>query len=65
MQHSVNERKGLLALAFIVLAIFVFAQAKLFSAPVLVSENGLGLLVLSVVLVVIGSVFATKSIRRV
>lgn len=65
MSHLVNERKGLLALCLISLGIFLLSQSKLFAAPVLVSEKGLGLLLLSVVLMVSGSVLVAKAIHRV
>lgn len=65
MPHLVNERKALLAVCFISLAIFSITQIKLVAAPVLVSEKGLGLLFLSMVLLVSGSVLVAKAIRGV
>lgn len=65
MPHLVNERKALLALCLIGLGTLVLTQLKLFAAPVLVSEKGLGLLLLSGVLLVSGAVLAAKAIRSV
>lgn len=65
MPHLVNERKAMLAISFISLAILTLTQVKLFAAPVLVSEKGLGLLLLAIVLLASGFVLVTKAIRRV
>lgn len=65
MPHLVNERKALLALCLIGLGILVLTQIKLFAAPVLVFEKGLGLLLLAMALLISGSVLVVKAIRRV
>jgi hypothetical protein len=65
MPHLVNEKKALLAIGFISLAILILTRVKLFAAPVLVSEKGLGLLLLAMVLLAGGFVLAAKGIRRV
>lgn len=65
MPHLVNERKALLAIGFISLAILILTQINLFAAPVLVSEKGLGLLLLSMILLTSGFVLVAKAIRRV
>lgn len=65
MAHLVNERKVLLAVCFIGLGVLILSQTKLFAAPVVVSEKGLGLLLLVVVLLVSGFVLFAKAIRKV
>ena len=65
MSHLVNERKALLALCLIGLGLLVLTQIKLFIKPVLASEKGMGLLLLAIVLLVSGTVLATKAIRRI
>jgi hypothetical protein len=64
MPHRVNERRVLLGLASISLAVFLFAKAKLFPAPVLVSEKGLGLLFLALLLLVGGFLLVTKAVKK-
>jgi hypothetical protein len=65
MPHLVNERKALLAFCFISLAILTLTQIQLFATPVRVSEKGLGLLLLAMVLLASGMVLGAKAIRRV
>jgi hypothetical protein len=65
MPHFVNEKKALLALALISLGILILTQTKLFAAPIIISEKGLGLLLLSMALLIIGSRLIAKAIRRV
>ncbi len=65
MPHLVNERKALFAICLISLAIFTLNQIKLFAAPILVSEKGLGLLLLAMMLLASGIVLVAKAIRRV
>lgn len=65
MPHLVNETKALLAICFISLSILTLTQIKLFAAPVLVSEKGLGLLLLAMMLLACGMVLVAKAIRRV
>jgi hypothetical protein len=65
MPHLVNERKGSLAICIISLAIYTFTQIKLFATPVLVSEKGLALLILAIVLLISGFVLVAKAIQRV
>lgn len=64
MTHLVNERKVLLAVCLISLGVLILTQIKLFAAPVVVSEKGLGLLLLVVVLLVSGFVLVAKAIRK-
>jgi hypothetical protein len=65
MPHLVNERKGFLAICFISLAIYTLTRIKLFATPVLVSEKGLALLILAIVLLISGFVLVAKAIQRV
>ena len=65
MLHLVNERKALWALCFIGFGILALTEIKLFAAPVMVSEKGLGLLLLALVLLVSGFVLIAKAIRKV
>jgi drug/metabolite transporter (DMT)-like permease len=65
MPHLINEKKAFLAICFISVAILMLAQIKLFAAPVLDSEKGLGLLLLAIILLASGFVLVTKAIRRV
>ena len=65
MPHLINERKLLLAVCLIGLGVLILSRTKLFAAPVVVSEKGLGLLLLVVVLVVSGFVLIGKAIRKV
>lgn len=65
MQHLINERKALLALVLISLGALLLIQTKLFAVPVLVSEKGLALLLLALVLFIGGAVAAAKAIRKV
>jgi hypothetical protein len=65
MQHLINERKALLALVLISLGALLLIQIKLFAVSVLVSEKGLALLLLALVLFIGGAVTAAKAIRKV
>ena len=64
MPHLVNERKVLLAVCLISLGVLILTQIKLFTAPVVISEKGLGLLFMVVVLLVCGFVLVAKAIRK-
>lgn len=64
MASLVNERKVLMAICLISLGVLILTQIKLFAAPVVVSEKGLGLLLLVVVLLVSGFVLVAKAIRK-
>jgi hypothetical protein len=65
MHHLINERKVLLALCYIGLGVFVLTEMDLFARPVQVSEKGLAILLLAIVLFLSGFVLVTKAIRKV
>lgn len=65
MRHLVSERKLLLAAVLISIGLLLFSQVTLISDPVLVSEKGLALLLLSIVLLTIGVVQVVKTVTRI
>jgi hypothetical protein len=64
MPQRVNERRIFLGLALISLAVFLVAKVRLSPTSVLISEKGLGLLFLALLLLVSGFLLVTKAIRK-
>jgi hypothetical protein len=64
MPQRINERRILLGLALISLAVFLFAKARLYPTYLLISEKGLGLLFLALLLLVSGFLLVTKAIKK-
>jgi hypothetical protein len=64
MPQRVNERRIFLGLALISLAVFLVAKVRLSPTSVLISEKGLGLLFLALLLLVSGFLLVTKAISK-
>ena len=65
MRHMVSERKLLLAAVLISIGLLLFSQVTLISDPLLVSEKGLALLVLALILLTVGVVQVVKTVTRI
>ena len=65
MRYLVSEFRVLLSILSLALGIFLITKTALFADPVLVSEKGLLLLVLSLGLLVCGGFLAIRSVRKV
>jgi len=61
----VSERKLLLAAVLISIGLLLFSQVTLISDPLLVSEKGLALLVLALILLTVGVVQVVKTVTRI
>lgn len=65
MRYFVSEKKMLLALLLIGAGIVLLTQMTLFAMPVVISEKGLLLGALALVLFISGFIQAAKGIRKV
>jgi hypothetical protein len=64
MPTKVSERNLLISIAIFLIAITLFFSAKLFNAPVRISEKGIAFIVLGLAAVVFAIRFLKKAIVR-